>query len=73
MMKVYTFNQSLMNGTVTMKSSVACFGSRELAEKARKAVMEADGDDAGGLRCCCDEIVETDVYESEDEVPILNS
>lgn len=76
MKKIFTFNQRLMNGTVTIQSQVACFSSRELAEKAKQAVLEANGyniEEMHGMYCCCDEIVETDVYESEEDVPILNN
>ena len=71
MRKIFTFNQHIMNGTVTMQSHVAAFASRELAEKTRQAVIDAN---AGKRRitCHCDDIVETDIYETEDEVPILN-
>ena len=75
MKKIFTFNQRLMNGTVTMQSQVACFTSRELAEKVKQAVLEANNyncEEMHGMYCLCDEIVETDVYESEQEVPILN-
>lgn len=33
MKKVYSFTQSLMNGTVTMETNVALFTTRELAEQ----------------------------------------
>jgi hypothetical protein len=75
MKKIFTFNQRLMNGTVTMQSQVACFTSRELAEKVKQAVLEANYyncEEMNGTYCLCDEIVETDVYESEQAVPILN-
>lgn len=75
MKKIFTFNQRLMNGTVTMQSQVACFTSRELAEKVKQAVLEVNHyncEEMHGMYCLCDEIVEADVYESEQEVPILN-
>lgn len=74
MKKIFTFNQRLMNGTVAMQLQVACFSSRELAEKAKQAVLEANGNnlvEMHGMYCYCDDIVETKVYESENEVPIL--
>ena len=72
MRKIFTFNQMLMNGTVTMKSQVAAFSSRKLAEKTKQAVIEANFNTDCPFTCYCDDIVETDVYEAEDEVPILN-
>lgn len=73
MKKIFTFNQRLMNGSVTIKTQVAAFGNRELAEKAKQAVVMANfGNDMHDITCYCDDIVETDVYENEDEVPILN-
>ena len=71
MKKIFTFNQRMMNGTVTMQSQVAAFTSRELAEKTKFAVAMANIDHDGPFTCHCDDIVETDVYETEDEVPIL--
>ena len=72
MKKIFTFNQRLMNGTVTMQSQVAAFTSRELAEKTKQAVIEANFNTDSPFTCNCDDIVETDVYETENEVPILN-
>ena len=72
MRKIFTFNQLLMNGTITMKSQVAAFSSRELAEKAKQAVIDANAGYEGPSTCFCDDIVETNVWETEDEVPILN-
>ena len=72
MKKIYTFNQRLMNGTVTMQSQVAAFTSRELAEKTKQAVIMANFNNDTPFSCLCDDIVETDVWETEDEVPILN-
>lgn len=71
MKKIFTFNQRMMNGTVTMQSQVAAFTSRELAEKTKFAVAMANIDHDGPFTCHCDDIVETDVYETEGEVPIL--
>lgn len=70
MKKVFTFKQAIMNGTVTMQTIVCSFTSKVLAEKTRQAVIEANKDiDFPKSRCY--EVEETDVYESEDEVPIL--
>ena len=70
MKKVYSFTQSLMNGTVTMETSVALFTTRELAEQTL-ADIKADNAkrDLGGFRVCYSKIQETDVYETKDEIP----
>ena len=71
MQKIFTFTQSLMNGTVTMSVSVAAFTSRELAERTRQAVIDANKD-IEFPRSYCSKIEEKDVYECDGEVPILN-
>lgn len=70
MKKVYSFTQSLMNGTVTMETSVALFATRELAEQTL-ADIKADNAkrDLGGFRVCYSKIQETDLYETKDEIP----
>ena len=70
MKKVYSFTQSVMNGTVTMETSVALFATRELAEQVL-ADIKADNAkrDLGGFRVCYSKIQETDLYETKDEIP----
>jgi len=70
MKKVYSFTQSVMNGTVTMETSVALFATSELAEQTL-ADIKADNAkrDLGGLRVRYGEIQETDVYENKEEIP----
>ena len=70
MKKVYSFTQSMMNGTVTMETSVALFATRELAEQTL-ADIKADNAkrDLGGFRVCYGKIQETDLYETKDEIP----
>ena len=70
MKKVYLFTQSVMNGTVTMETSVALFATRELAEQTL-ADIKADNAkrDLGGFRICYSKIQETDLYETKDEIP----
>ena len=69
MKKVYSFTQSLMNGTVTMETSVALFTTRELAEQTL-ADIKADNAkrDLGGLRVRYGKVQETDVYENKEEI-----
>lgn len=70
MKKIYTLTTSLMNGTVTMKHSSSSFATRELAEKAKAAVDEANKDAAPFA--VWSSIEESELYETENEVPILN-
>lgn len=74
MKKIFAFDERVINGTVTASSSTVCFATRELAEKARSAAIDANRvPDELGIRYCCGDIKETTIYESEDEVPILNN
>jgi hypothetical protein len=70
MKKAYYFTQSVMNGTVTMETSVSVFATRELAEQTL-ADIKADNAkrDLGGLRVRYGKIQETDVYENKEEIP----
>ena len=69
MKKVYTLNTSMMNGTVTMQTHSDIFSSKELAEKAKDAVEKAN--EHADFPCLCT-IQESTLFESEEEVPILN-
>ena len=72
MKKIFSFTQAIMNGTVTMQTFVCTFASKELAEKTRQAVIDSNkGIDFP--KSYCYEVEETIVYESEDEVPILQT
>ena len=70
MKKVYSFTQSVMNGTVTMETSMAIFATRELAEQTL-ADIKADNAkrDFGGLRVRYGKIHEAYMYETKDEIP----
>ena len=70
MKKIYSFTQSVMDGTVTIETSVALFATRELAEQTL-ADIKADNAkrDLGGLRVCYSKIQETDLYETKEEIP----
>ena len=72
MKKVFIFNQSVMNGTVTIGTGTALFSSRDLAEKTREAVMEVNKEPSGPFAMYCGEIMEAEIFETEEEVPILN-
>lgn len=67
MRKIYTLKTSMMNGTVTMCTQCSSFSSKELAEKAKQAVADTNKEVS-----IWQSIEESILYESEDEVPILN-
>lgn len=68
----YTVITQFMNGTVTMHTDVASFTSKELAEKTKKAI-ELVNSKSECVFPSMSYIKETNVYESEEEVPILNN
>lgn len=70
MKKIYSFTQSVINGTVTMETSVALFATRELAEQTL-ADIKADNAkrDLGGLCVRYGKIQETNVYKNKEEIP----
>lgn len=70
MKKIYTLTTSVMNGTVTMQHVAVSFSTRELAEKAKAAVEEANKNVEPFS--VWNTIEESDLYENESEVPILN-
>ena len=70
MKKVYSFTQSVMNGTVTVETSVSLFTTRELAEQTLDDIRADNAKrDLGGLRVRYGKIQETNVYETKDEIP----
>lgn len=69
MKKIYTTITSAHNGTVTISNSVACFTSKELAEEVCQRVELANKDAYFKVYCRVHESV---IYESREEVPILN-
>ena len=70
MKRIFIFEQSVMNGTVTIETSVALFATRELAEQVREDIRKDNAQrDLGGMRVCYGKVREIEVYESKDEVP----
>ena len=69
MKKVYSFTQSVMNGTVTMETSVALFATRELAEQTL-ADIKADNAkrNLGGYRVRYGKVEESNLYETKEEI-----
>ena len=69
MRKIYTLNTRFMNGTFTMMTDTASFSTKELADEAADAVKAAnEGCDFNIIN----EIKESVIYESREEIPILN-
>ena len=67
--KIFIYEQSLMNGTVTVESGIYAFTSRELAKQVRDDVRKDNAQrDLGGMRVRYSDIKEIEVYESKDEV-----
>lgn len=69
MKKIYTTVTSAYNGTVTINNSVASFFSKDLAEEVCRRVEFVNKDAYFKVHCRVHESV---IYESSDEVPILN-
>lgn len=69
MQKIYTLNCRFMNGTVTMMTDTASFTTKDLAEETAEAVKKAN---EGSDFPCIADIKETVIYESREEIPILN-
>ncbi|MBQ8713068.1 MAG: hypothetical protein IJ551_09675 [Prevotella sp.] len=73
MKKLFTYRMTTYNGIHPVSSESPLFATRELAEQARQAVIEGNRDYSfKGLRLAYSEVEETCLYESKDEVPILN-
>ena len=71
MKKIFVFENSLMNGTVTCNTEIAAFTSRDLAEDARQAIRAANCMIVGGYRMYLGEVEEINVYESKEEIPFF--
>lgn len=72
--KVYILTQSVLNGTVTMNVYCSVFATKELAEKTKEAVIEANENTKSqtpSFHVFVD-IQESYLYETEEDVPILN-
>lgn len=63
-----------MNGTVTMKTTIALFATRELAEQTM-ADIKADNAsrDLDHLRVSYTDIEQVNIYEAKDEIPFYNN
>lgn len=69
--KIYVLDCAVMNGTVRMNSNYTGYASKELAEEAEKAVIEANENNNSPFNVCTS-ISEMPIYFTKEDVPILN-
>ena len=62
----------IMNGSVTMRTVVTAFTSKELAEEAQAAVRRKNAATDPMYSIIFDDIESVPLYETREEVPILN-
>ena len=67
MKTIYLLTTKLMNGTVTLSSISSCYSGKDLAERVKVAVDEANS----GKNVISD-ITEVTLYDDDSEIPILN-
>ena len=72
MKKIYSFNQCVMNGAVTLKTSTIAFPNKELAEETRQLMVNANRENTKlnimPLRICFGEVEETLFVEDMKEL-----
>ncbi len=72
MKKIYSFNQCVMNGTVTLKTSTIAFPNKGLAEETRQLMVNANRENTKlnimPLRICFSEVEETLFVEDMKEL-----
>lgn len=71
MKKVYLIKVRVMNGSVTMRTLCDVFTTKELAEETKLAIKKANRTDST-YTVLYDDVEELDLFETKDEVPILN-
>lgn len=69
MIKIYTLNQYIMNGTITVATIPTSFVDKKLAEEAMDVLMQQNQNSPFD---CTYAIKESVVYENREEVPCLN-
>lgn len=62
----------IMNGSVTMRTVVSAFTSKELAEEAQEAVRQKNAVSDSMFSVIFDDIEGSQLYETREEVSILN-
>lgn len=72
MKKIYTFDQRVLNGTVTIKSVTIAFTQKELAEQTRQMLVHANYENTKinimPLRLVYSNVEEIVLFESADEI-----
>ena len=71
MKKIWIVTTCVYNGTVLMNKDSCAVATKELAEETKKAVDKANEGNCNGFSIHTD-IQESNLYESREEVPILN-
>ena len=69
MKKIWNVEVRALNGTVTMMSYTHSFIDKELAEKASNTIKEKNKNASFNV---VTRVYESELFESENEVPILN-
>ena len=69
MKTVWNVEMRAMNGTVTMMTETSAFISKDIAEKAAEAIKEKNKDSQFHVLT---RVYESKLYETLEEVPILN-
>ena len=72
MRKVWVSKMRIMNGSVTMRTVVTAFTSKELAKEAQSAVRRKNAATDPMYSIIFDDIESVRLYETREEVPILN-
>ena len=72
MRNVWISKMRIMNGSVTMRTVVTAFTSKELAEEAQAAVRRKNAAADPMYSIIFDDIESVPLYETREEVPILN-
>lgn len=70
--KVYLLTQKVLDGAVLFNLYCSAFKTKELAEKTKKAIDEANKCTESPSFQVIVDIIESDLYEAEEDVPILN-
>ena len=73
MKQVFSFTQTMMNGTVTCYTQVALFGTLELAEQTLRDIKAENAKrDLGGMYVRYGNIEVSYVYETKEEIPFYH-
>lgn len=70
MKKIWNVEMKAMNGSITMMIQTHAFTTKEVAEKAAEAIKEKNKDSVFHV---ITRVYDSELYESENEVPILNN